>query len=66
MPELTTQQSDQLEALIDSTSLYDVVQSLSKIATEKESHIWKDRATPIHWRNAAKRLDVCSSYFPDI
>jgi hypothetical protein len=55
-----------LESLIDSTSLSDVVGALSLICSEKAEHIrenWQDYSLARKWDSASKRLDTLESVF---
>ncbi len=51
--------TEELESLIDSSSLLDVLTALELVCREKADHIrvnWQDRATARPWDRAAKRL----------
>ena len=51
--------TEQLEALIDATSLLDVLTGLECVCDEKAEHIrvnWQDRATARHWVTASRRI----------
>jgi hypothetical protein len=61
MPNLSRERMEELESIIDSASLADVVEALAEIAREKAEHIrstWQDAATAKPWDSAAKRLDA--------
>jgi len=51
--------NDQLEALIDHTSLYDVLKALEDICILKADHIrenWQDQATAQVWDVASRKI----------
>lgn len=50
---------NQLETLIDSNSLSIVIEALSLVCYEKESHInenWQDKQTANTWKHAGNKL----------
>ncbi len=54
--------SEKLEALIDAHGLYNVVETLSTICSEKAEHIetnWQDGKLARQWDYAAKSLYRC-------
>jgi hypothetical protein len=60
MGTLNADQRDELEALIDKTSLAGVVFALVQIANEKGEHVatnWGDAVTAKYWFRAANRID---------
>lgn len=63
MPRPTESVNDQLEAMIDHSSLADIVSALSLIASEKAEHIranWQDESTARPWQNACNILDIAA------
>jgi hypothetical protein len=61
---LSREQSDALEAMIDGASLRAVVAALADIALDKAEHIrtnWQDGATAGPWTQASKRLDIAAN-----
>jgi hypothetical protein len=53
--------TEQLEALIDGSSLLDVLTGLSLICSEKADHIrdnWQDTTTARTWRKASNEIEV--------
>src|ERR1700731_964697 len=64
---LTPEQKLILESLIDSSSLADVLESLSEIADGKAQHIaenWQDSALAAQWNRAASRIGTCAGSVP--
>jgi len=64
MKPLTRPELDQLEQVIDSHSMADVLDALEIIANEKAEHIetnWQDRCLAKTWRSFAKWIDGLGS-----
>lgn len=58
--ELTQEQRDALEALVDKCGLADVIEGLAVVCHEKAAHIsetWQDRDTARPWTEAGRKLD---------
>ena len=56
---LTTSQQAELESMIDSTSLYDVLWSLERICLAKAEHVetnWQDKALARQWTYNAELI----------
>lgn len=56
-----------LEAMVDASSLGDVLLSLARMCNEKAEHVrcnWQDEATARMWDNAAKLLDKTYTKLP--
>jgi RES domain-containing protein len=61
MRDLTQQEKDQIEALIDCCGLSSVLMALSEICGEKAEHIahnWQDATLAKHWATAESRIGV--------
>jgi len=61
---MTREQIEQLEKLVDTYSLAQVVEALATIASEKADHIrsnWQDEHMAKCWERAAIRLDKVSA-----
>lgn len=57
------QLKNQLENLIDSTSLAEVLEAISQVCYEKELHIeenWQDPATAKNWKHAGLKISNIS------
>jgi len=64
MKPLTRPELDELERVIDSHSMADVLNALEIIANEKAEHVesnWQDMPLGKAWRNMAKWLDRAGS-----
>lgn len=58
----------ELEKLVDSSTLFDVVMALHLMTLEKVEHIettWQDKATAHPWKKAAKALYESASKIQD-
>lgn len=67
--ELTEAYKNDLEAMIDSTSLSAVLQALSEIARDKAEHInhaWQDTSLASVWEHAAKKIEKANSLIAEI
>jgi uncharacterized protein with HEPN domain len=59
--DLTKQEAETLEAIIDASSLQAVVMALSEICGEKSEHVltnWQDKALAREWAEACGQLGV--------
>lgn len=64
MKPLTTLEREQLEMVVDSHSMADVLDALEIIANEKAEHIsgnWQDEPLAQLWKFAAKWIDALGS-----
>jgi len=62
--DLTTQERETLERLIDATSIVAVMEALSDICTEKDEHIltnWQDKKLAKLWAHAAGVIGCAST-----
>lgn len=69
MPITQTELSTQLEQLIDSSSLRQVLETISAIASEKAFHIgasYDDRTLQKTWDNASKKIAHTLNYIGEI
>ena len=60
MPNLTQSRKDEFEAMIDATTLQEVVEALAEIAFEKAAHLrenWQDERSAKVWEKAGERLN---------
>jgi hypothetical protein len=54
----------QLESMVDAVGLSNVLYALSKICSEKASHLesnWQDKIAAKAWDREAKRLDIVAT-----
>lgn len=61
MRDLTAQEKDQVEALVDGCGLSSVLMALSEICGEKAEHVatnWQDAALTRDWATACGRIGV--------
>jgi hypothetical protein len=52
--------ADQLEAIVDKTSLSEVLEALAQVCCEKSNHLesnWQDKATAKEWLKVYDKLD---------
>jgi hypothetical protein len=64
---LSDRELDALEAMVDATSLGDVLASLSGIADAKSEHVltnWQDRFLAMAWQKASKRVMAVATSIP--
>lgn len=64
---LTPEQKLILEALIDASSLADVLETLGEICDAKSQHIaenWQDKTLAAQWNRAASRIGTCANSVP--
>lgn len=67
MPKLIQSQVNDLETLVDATSLADVLEALAEIANGKAEHLranWQDTQGASLWERAARRINHALSRWP--
>jgi hypothetical protein len=55
---------DELEELVDTNSLAEVLDALAQVCYEKAEHLrgnWQDRDTAAHWDKAGGKIDALGS-----
>jgi hypothetical protein len=60
---------EELEPLVDASSLSDVILALARVCDEKSEHLlvnWQDKATAKAWDRAARVLDGVSEKVGDL
>jgi len=66
---MTTQQQNQLEALVDNVGLFSVLDALSNICGLKAEHIqlnWQDAGLAKEWEHAESTLNKAASKILDL
>lgn len=56
--------NDQLEGLVDQTSLTQVCEALAEVCRDKAEHLrtnWQDDATAKAWEHAAKTIETAAT-----